>query len=108
MSKFDVFTEAVLTGAKDLAKETFDGFEDAAKDDAKAFIKKSKKDLQRWTKLLAKKKLTKQDFSDLMDAKMALAELHILRQEGVALARLERFRSGLINLVVDTAFDVFL
>ena len=108
MSRFDVFTEAVLTGAKDLAKETFDGFEDAAKDDAKAFLKKTRKDLKRWTKLLAKKRLTEQDFSDLVDAKKALAKLHTLRQEGVALARLESFRSGLIDLVVDTAFDVFL
>ncbi len=108
MSSFDDFLDAVKTGAKDLAKEIFDGYEIEAKDDAEAFLEKTKVDVKRWTTLLAEGKLTEQDFSDLIQAKKALAEIHALRQAGVALTKLERFRSGLINLVIDTAFDVFL
>nr|VFK43371.1 MAG: hypothetical protein BECKTC1821E_GA0114239_102513 [Candidatus Kentron sp. TC] len=108
MSKFDEFVDAFLEGVKVLAKDVFDGYEDVAVDDAKEFLEKSKEDMQRWTKLLALGALTEQDFSDLVQAKKALAEIHLLRQKGVALTKLERFRSGLINLVVDTAFDVFL
>lgn len=108
MSKFDEFVEAFLEGAKVLAKEVFDGFEGVAIDDAKEFLEKLKEDMQRWTKLLALRVLTEQDFSDLVQAKKALAEIHLLRQQGVALTKLEKFRTGLINLVVDTAFDVFL
>lgn len=108
MASFDDFVEALKAGAKDLAKEIFDGFEDEAKDDAKAFLEKTKQDMQRWTKFLAQGELTEQDFSDLVQAKKALAEIHALRQKGVALTKLERFRTGLINLVIDTAFDVFL
>ena len=69
MNQFDDFIEAIRTGAKDLAREIFDGFEGQAKDDADAFLEKSKADLQRWTNLLAKGELTEQDFSDLIQAK---------------------------------------
>ncbi len=108
MASFDDFVEALKNGAKDLAKEIFDGFEDEASNDAKAFLEKTKEDMRRWTKLLAQGELTEQDFSDLVQAKKALAEIHTLRQTGVALTKLERFRSGFINLLIDTAFDVFL
>ena len=107
-SKFEDFIKAVLEGAKDLAKDIFNGFEDQAKEDAKAFLKKTEADLKRWTKLLAEKKLTEQDFGDLVQAKKALAEIYALTQAGIALAKLERFRSGLINLVIDKAFEIFL
>jgi hypothetical protein len=108
MSKFDEFLDAILKGAKDLAKDFFEGFVEEAENDAKAFLEKTQADLQRWTKLLASKKITEQDFSDLVQAKKALAEIHMLTQAGIGLTKLERFRSGLINLVIDTAFDFFL
>lgn len=107
-TKFDDFVKKILEGAKELAKEVFDGFEDQAKEDAKAFVKKVEIDLRRWTKLLADKKITEQDFGDLVQAKKALAEIHALTQVGIALTKLERFRSGLINLAIDKAFEVFL
>jgi hypothetical protein len=74
MSKFDEFVDAVLNGAKDLAKQVFDGLEDNAKEDARAFLEKSEADLKRWTKLLAVKEITERDFADLVHAKKALAE----------------------------------
>jgi hypothetical protein len=67
-----------------------------------------KEDLQRWTVLLAQGHIVEQDFSDLVQAKKALAEIHMLRQAGIAMIKLERFRTGFINLVIDTAFKVFL
>lgn len=108
MSKFDDLSNAVLKGAKDLAKKNFGGFVDETAKDTQAFLDKAQADLQRWTKLLANGKLTKEDFRDLVQAKKALAEIRALTQAGVTLTKLERFRSDLINLVVDSAFDVFL
>ena len=108
MSNFDDFMDAIKAGSKDLAQELFSDYQTEAKADTQAFLDKSKEDLKRWTKLLAQQDLSEQDFSDLVQAKKALAEIHLLRQKGVALTKLERFRSGLINLVIDTAFDVFL
>lgn len=108
MSKYDEFVEAVLGGAKDLARQVFDGLEDNARADAKSFLEKTEADLKCWTRLLSLREITERDFADLVHAKKALAEIHALTQAGVALIRLERFRSGLIDLVIDTAFKVFI
>jgi len=108
MDNFENYMDALRKGAKELARETFDGYESEAKYDAEAFIRKSKIDLQRWTKLLAHKDITEEDFSDLVNAKKALAEMYALRRSGLAIIRLERFRKGFINLTIDTAFEEFL
>ena len=108
MSSFNDFAGQVKDGAIELAKDLFDGFEKQAAKDAAAFLEKTKQDLKRWTTLLAHKEITEEDFSDLVHAKKALAEIHALRQAGIALIKLEKFRSGLVNLVIDRAFAVFL
>jgi hypothetical protein len=107
MSKFDDFKSGVVEGAKTLAKGLFKDFQTQATQDTKAFLSKAEEDLQRWTKLLASNDLTKQDFEDLVKAKKALAEMHALTEAGVLAATVERFRTGLINLIVDAAFKVF-
>ncbi|MBN1637588.1 MAG: hypothetical protein JW866_01380 [Ignavibacteriales bacterium] len=108
MKTYDDFVEALKIGAKDMANEIFDGFENEAKDDVEAFLERTKNDMKRWTNLLAKGELTQHDFSDLVQAKKALAEIHSLRQIGVTLTKLERFRTGLINLIIDKALTFFL
>ena len=108
MDNFDAFLKAIKLGTKDLARDSLDGFQEQAGDDANAFLDKSKDDLKRWTKLLAQKEINEEDFSDLVNAKKALAEMFSLRQSGLALIKIEKFRKSFINLVVDTAFDVFL
>jgi hypothetical protein len=108
MVEFDEFISALKDGAKLLAKESFDGFENEASQDAVAFIGKSKTDLQRWTTLLAQGDINEEDFVDLVNAKKAVAEMFALRQAGLATIKLEKFRKGFIDLVVNTALDVFL
>ena len=41
-------------------------------------------------------------------ARDLLAEFHTLKQAGIAMVRIDRFKNGLLDLVDDTAFDVFL
>ncbi|MEM5546986.1 hypothetical protein [Pseudoalteromonas fuliginea] len=108
MAHFDDFITALKEGAIELAKETFEGFTDKVNADVDLFISKSEEDLKRWTKLLAQGDINEEDFSDLVQAKKAIAEMFALRQAGLSLIKLEKFRKGFINLVVDTAFDVFL
>jgi hypothetical protein len=108
MAQFDDFINAVLEGAQQLAVSSLRDLAKEAQQDTDAFLQKTKKNMQRWTKLLAAGDLTKQDFSDLVEAKAALDEIHALTQAGIALADLDRFRSGLVNLVIDKAFAIFL
>jgi hypothetical protein len=108
MAQFDDFIDAVREGAQQLAVGSLRDLAKEARHDADAFLQKTRKDMQNWTKLLAAGDLTKQDFTDLVKAKVALAEIHALTQTGIALADLDRFRSGLVNLVIDKAFAIFL
>jgi hypothetical protein len=108
MSDFDDFTHGVLSGAEDLAKNTLHGFINDARNDAQSFLDKAKADLQRWTKMLAKQQLSQAEFCDLVRGQAALAEMHALTEAGIALARIQQFRDGLIDLVIDTAFKTFL
>lgn len=107
MADFDDFRDAVAEGARELGRDLLDGLEDEARADAEAFLTRTEADLRRWTKLLAAGELSEQDFADLVAAKKALAEIHALGRAGLAHARLERFRTRLVNLVIDAAFDTF-
>ena len=108
MADYNEFLEALKDGAKELAKETFDGFEDQAISDTEAFARKCEADIKRRTAQLANGDLTEEDFQDLMEGKKALAEIHALTQAGIARVKLENFRVGPINLIVKTATDVLL
>ena len=101
------FKDAILEGAKQLAKDTVGDVLDSAKDDVKAFLESIKGDLKNWKKMLENGEISKEDLKDLIEAKEALAEIHALTQAGIAAAKIERFKSGLINLVTNTAKSMF-
>lgn len=101
------FKDAILEGAKQLAKDTVGDLLDSAKDDAKAFLESIKGDLKNWKKMLENGEISKEDLKDLIEAKEALAEIRALTQAGIAAAKIERFRTGLINLVTNTAKSMF-
>jgi hypothetical protein len=108
MANFDVFLDAIEEGLKELAKKTLKGFKDEAVTDGKAFLDASKDDLKRWTKLLAQGELSQDDFEWLVLGRKDVAELYALKQAGLALVRIDRFKNALLSLIIDTAFDVFL
>jgi len=101
------FEKAIVEGVKQLAKDTVGDFLDSAQDDAKEFLDSIKNDLEKWTKMLINDEITKEDYKDLVEAKQALAEIRALTQAGIAATKIERFRSGLINLVTNTAKSMF-
>lgn len=107
MSKFDDFIGALIKGAGDVAKKELGDFADVARDDAKAFANKTRADLQRWTTAVGQGVMDEDDLNDLLVMKKAVIEIEGLKQLGIAKTKLERFRQGLIALIVDTAFDIF-
>ena len=108
MNKFEEFIEAIQSGATGLSKEIFAEYEQQASDDVRAFLKNSKLDLHRWTILLQEGKLTKEDFSDLVKAKKELMEIRSLRTAGISMIKLDRFKDGLMKLIINSAFNLFL
>ena len=108
MSKFDDFLEQLTDSIAELVRDELKEFEAAALKDGRAFVEKSMHDLLRWTGLLDSGHLTKDDFAWLVAGKKDLAEMAALEHAGLALVRLDKFRTALIDLVVGTAFNVFL
>lgn len=108
MATFDEFLETLKTELVEFAEYSWKTYRDAAVKDGKAFVEKSKSDLERWTKMLAKGELTRDDFEWLMVGKKDLAELVVLKQRGLAKVALDRFVNGLIDTIVSTAFKAFL
>jgi len=108
MANFDSFIDVVKDGIGDLAKETLKSAIEQAKDDAEAFLKRSANDLKRWTGMLATGELSKDEFESLVKGLKALAKMHALTQAGISIARINRFRNAVINLVLNAAFDTFL
>lgn len=81
------------------------GYKDFAISDSKEFLEKTKADLKKWTEELARGELSLDDFKFLVAGKKDLAELHGLKQAGLTLARIESFKNGVIDIIVNAAFN---
>jgi hypothetical protein len=108
MASYQDFLDAFKPALQDLAKQTLDAYSKQATTDGQAFLDAQKANLDKWTKELVDAELSKDDFADLVKGIRDLAELVALKQAGLAAARLDAFRTSLMNLVIDTAFKVFL
>lgn len=108
MASFDEFLEILKTELVKFAEDSWNTNKAAAVNDGRAFLEKSKADLERWTKMLAKGDLTRDDFKWLVIGKKDLAELVALKQKGLAKVALDRFVNGLIDTIISTAFKTFL
>jgi len=108
MDKFDDFLKQVKTGAVDLAMKLFKEYQDTAIKESETFIATTTADLERWAKLLITGDLTREEFEWLVKGKKNLLDLHALKQAGLARVRIDRFRNGVLKLIVDKAFAVFI
>jgi hypothetical protein len=89
-----------------LAKSTVSQYADAAVADGKQLLQDMKDDLARWTQELADGKITTSDFEVLVLSQKDLIEMHGLTQAGLALARIDAFKSSVFNLIIDTVFNL--
>jgi hypothetical protein len=107
MSQFDEFYDLVRGGVVDITKGDLKQFLQQGKADADQFLQSLQSDLKDWTKQLANGDLSKDEFDFLVRGKADLAEMHALTQAGIAAVRVQQFRDALIDLVIDSAFKVF-
>lgn len=106
MSGFDEFVNAVLEGAKQLAREMLRQGIEEARQDAQSFLQRTEEKMRRWTALLARGELKPDEFAFLVRSQKDLADLAGLTRLGIEAARLQQFRDRLIDLVIDKAFDL--
>lgn len=107
MPKFDAFFKTLKTELVEFAEYSWKDFKNEAIRDGKTFLKDTKADLERWTRLYAAGELSRSDFEWLVASKKDLAGLAALKRKGLAKVALERFINGLIDVIVATAFKTF-
>jgi hypothetical protein len=108
MSKIDDFLDAVKHGAVGLAGDYVKGAKQRGIDDMLAYANARKADVGRWAEELAQGQISPEDFRQLLLGLKDGAEIRGLRVAGVELARLQRLRDALVDLVVDSALKTFI
>lgn len=108
MTAFPEILDEIRAGVTTLAVATVGRYVNDAVADADEFLESTKGKLERWTTLLADGELTTEDFEWLVRSQAALAQMRALKQSGLALVRVDEFRSSLLNLVTDTVFRLVL
>lgn len=108
MSKFDDFFDGVKDGLTPLVGDFVGGLKKDALDDMKAFLEGQAVQLKDWTSSLAKSEMSKDEFETLVRGSASLLKLRSLRVAGVQLARLQRLRNAVIDLVLNRAISTFL
>lgn len=100
MVDFKKITEEILKEIESLAQKTFKEHKDKAFKDGKVFLNKIEDDLEQLSNLLAKGELTAEQFEWLVRAKKDLAEMVLLKQAGLALVQIDKFKNSLLDLVI--------
>ncbi len=108
LPRFRKIMKEMSSNVEDLTKLTVRKYQKDAKRDAEKLIKGMKRDLRRWTRMLEKGDLTTQDFEFLVKSNVDSAKMSALESSGLALIRLQAYRTSLFNLIIDTVFGLAL
>lgn len=93
---FSDLSKAVI----DLAKKTFSDYADEAEKDVKDFLTQSKQDIKEYTQKLSEGKLTPKEYESLLKGVKSLAEMKLLKQQGIALVTIDKFQNQIIQTIV--------
>ncbi|MGM0538592.1 MAG: hypothetical protein ACQERT_05225 [Thermodesulfobacteriota bacterium] len=68
------------------------------------FVHKTRADLEKWSHQLTAGELSKDEFKWLLLAKKDLAEMETLKQKGLTLARIDRYKKAMSQSVLNAVF----
>jgi len=108
MPTFNEFLSTLKEDLLDFAKENLEEYKDELLKDGNEFVKKTKKDLERWTEGLVSGALSKADFEFLLKGKKDLAEMEALKQLGLSKIKVSKITNSVIDVVVGSAVKTFL
>ncbi len=105
MPNFDDFIDTLKDNLIGLAKEFGDEVKDEIIADGKAFAEEAKEDLEDWTQKAEEGKLSKDELEWLIQGKKDLAEMEALKQKGLAEAKIDKYRTAMLETVTGSVFD---
>jgi hypothetical protein len=109
MAKID-FSELLNTlveGITGLLKSTLNNATTDLKADAQRFVEQNKDNLQRWAGLYASGKLTAKDLEALLRSSKNLFDMELLKQSGIALIAVDKFKTDAIAVIVNSFSKLF-
>jgi hypothetical protein len=84
----------------ELANIIWNEYEDAVIKDGISFLKSINEDLEKWSKQLADKSLSKKEFEILIRSKKELIELKTLKNLEISKACQDKFANDLLNTII--------
>lgn len=108
MPDVDEILDSLRDDVVDLAETHFEDLREQAIRDSHAFLEETEEDMKRWSRLLQKGDLSKDEFRALLRGRKDLAEMEALKQAGLTAARADSFRDALVDEVVETVASLLL
>lgn len=99
-ANFEEIFATLKDGVVALAKETVTEYAKHVTDEGQKALTSMKNDLQRWYAQVASGELEKEDLEFLIAGRKELTEMKTLLQIGIAQIQLDKFRTGLMHLVI--------
>jgi len=100
MTNLENFWKDIQKGVVELAEQNLKDYKDSAINDGLAFIVKGKEKISLWVQQLADGEINQNDFEFLFNSQKDLMEMQALTKLGLAKARMDQFKSDLVNLVI--------
>jgi len=102
----DAFLKEIMDRFADQIREMLPSFREAIVSAGKDFLEDSRRDLERWTTLLAAGSVSQEEFEWLVQARVHLAEMESLLAAGLTLARIDELRMTLVRSITGAAFHL--
>ena len=99
---FDQLYENLKSGVESVAKESLEGYVSQATRDGKNALQEIRSNLVRWATEVETGALTREDLQFLLQEETELEELTSLKEAGLASVQIDKFRNGLINMIIGT------
>jgi hypothetical protein len=108
MNDFQNFIDGVHKDSQDLLSKFIKGNTAQYKQMAKELFDFNNSDLQEWTKQLANKEMSPDEFQMLIKGNQSLLKMDIITAKGLAKIEADKFQAALASLLVDNARKFFL
>lgn len=103
---FTQLFDNLKVGVVDLAKKSSKDYIAEATTDGQSLLDSMKDDLEKWVAALAVKKLSQEEFEDLVLGQKDTLEMVSLKQAGLLEIKADQFKSDVLNLVINTVTAV--
>lgn len=98
--------QTIRDGISELAKESFSGFMEEAGSDAEIIFNELKGDVESWARQMESGELSMDDLTFLMKGKKDLMKIAALTQIGAAKIQMDKFKQGVVDIVVSSVTSV--